>query len=457
MKVAAAQQPQGTDLARRVARGGASGRRGGLGPQGVAAAAPAELAGHYCLKCTAIAFRDDPRCVYCDSPPPAQGWARLERAKDPWLGQILGARYLLTRRIARGPAARVYEAESLHIHRQFAIKIIDFGPDAQAPHPEVVRARLRREIAAMSRLRHPHIVHIIEVLSVSESSTALVMEFIGAPTLARLLRGGPPLGWARACRILRQVAIASHAAHQAGMVHRDLKPANILVETMAGGDDFIHLLDFGIVWMDDGVAITHGFVGTPLYASPEQARGAPIDPRSDIYSLGVIFFEMLVGHPPFQHARVKQVLRMHVQKPAPGLLESAPNRAFPPPLPQLLEEMLQKQPQKRPSDMLALIDALDSLLDARQVLRPDRRLSQPGAPPLRLPAIPQPRQLTGADARARAPIPDAPRATADPRDAEITRVGHGVLDIFSSADAPKFADIARPVFAPKIDYNRSFS
>jgi len=454
---AVAEDPQMTGIARHVVRGLPVKRPGRAGQQGVGGAAPVEQAGHFCLKCTAIAFQDDPRCIYCESHPPAEGWAALERANDPWLGQILGERYLITRRIARGPAARVYEAESLNIHRQFAIKIIDFGPQVTAPNPEVVRARLGREIAAMSRLRHPHIVRIFEVLQVSKTCAALVMDYICAPTLARLLRGSDALSWERACRILRQVAIASHAAHRAGMVHRDLKPANILVESMAGGDDFIHLLDFGIVWLDDGVAITNGFVGTPLYASPEQARGATIDPRSDIYSLGVMFFEMLVGHPPFQHARVKEVLRMHVHKAAPGLQESAPNRIFPPSLPQLLDKMLQKQPQKRPQDMLALIDALDSIIAAPLNSRAERRLSQTGEAPSRLPGIPRPRKIIAAAALPPSANSDAPFVKQDAPSAETTRVGHGVLEVFSSPKAQTLAEIAQPVFVPKIEYNRFFS
>src|SRR5690554_5573182 len=250
----------------------------------------------------------------------------------------------------------------------------------------------------MSRLRHPHIVRIFEVLQVSKTCAALVMDYICAPTLARLLRGSDALSWERACRILRQVAIASHAAHRAGMVHRDLKPANILVESMAGGDDFIHLLDFGIVWVDDGQAITNRFVGTPLYASPEQARAAAIDPRSDIYSLGVIFFEMLVGHPPFQHARVKEVLRMHVQKAAPRLQESAPNRLFPPLLCHLVEKMLQKRRAERPQDLLALIAALDTILAAPQNIHAENGLIPVDAARPRLPAIPRPRDLISASA-----------------------------------------------------------
>lgn len=428
---------------------------------------PTGLARHFCGTCAAVAFQDDAYCIYCRSGRPVPGWTPLEGGEDPWLGRIIGQRYLITRRIARGVAARVYEAESLNIHRQFAIKIVDFGPGVTFPGSKVVRARLRREIAAMSRLRNPHIVRIFEVLTLSKDCVAVVMDYIHAPTLSGLLGDVGALSWARACRMMRQIASAGHAAHQAGLVHRDLKPANIMVEEIPGGDDFIHLLDFGIVWVEDSDAITNGFVGTPLYSSPEQARGGAIDRRSDIYSLGVIFFEMLVGHPPFESSKIREVLRMHVKEPAPGLQDSAPDRPFPIKLCQLVEKTLQKERHLRPPNLLALIDALDMILasapDFAEGSGPTPRVGEPLSSKLNAgdvraagcdaPAITRPHDLISVATTPR-PISRAAELAAESGTASsLTVMGHGVLEIFARSKPSLPIEPVMPVFISGSDYN----
>ncbi|TDP73890.1 serine/threonine protein kinase [Bradymonas sediminis] len=404
---------------------------GGGGPQNLDVARAA--GGHYCAECMAIAAWADATCGYCQTARPAAGWAALESAQDPWLGRIVGRRYRVTRRIATGMVARVYEAESLHIPRKFALKIVDFGANSGAPNPEVVRARLGREISAMSRLQNPHIVSIFEVLQLSEDCEALVMDYIRAPTLTELLAEVGALGWGRACQMARQIATAAHAAHEVGVVHRDLKPANIMVEAIAGGEDFIHLLDFGIVWLDDGLAITNGFVGTPLYASPEQACGGTVDPRSDVYSLGVILFEMLVGHPPFESPKIREVLRMHVRQPAPGLRESAPYRAFPPRLCQLVAKMLQKKRRERPQNLLAFIDEIDGILAAQREVH----------------GIPRPPAVNSV-----APTPRRPGfGSEDDGHAASTFVGHGVLERFASPLPRGHTKFVMPAILSEMKYN----
>ena len=187
------------------------------------------------------------------------------------------------------------------------------------------------------------------------------MDLIDGDTLEELVVSGEPLGISRACSLLRQTANGLYEAHQAGMIHRDLKPENLMVERLPAGDDFVHILDFGIVRLTDdaSVSMTHGFIGTPLYASPEQAMAKDIDHRCDIYSLGAILFFMLTGQPPFVSNNVYDVLRMHVRKTPPRLGEVDTSRLFPEELERLVARMLAKDPSQRPDDLSIIIDELD--------------------------------------------------------------------------------------------------
>jgi serine/threonine protein kinase len=330
-----------------------------------------------------VVYQRDHRCLECGRAQPPSGWQRLCDSGDPWLGKVMEGRYLVTRRIGKGASATVYEAESLNISRQFAIKVVDLDACSVAKDPELVRARLDREIEAISRLQNPHTVPFYEVISLSDTCVGIVMKFIKGQTLDGVIASESPLDWRRAAGLLRQLARGVHEAHQAGLIHRDLKPANIMVEPLSSGDEFIHVLDFGIVWIDDGLEVTRGFVGTPLYASPEQALGEPIDQRSDIYSLGALFFEMLTGRPPFKSKNIIEVLRMHVSHRPPTLDDAietdrcpdpgqqaqgqqarGQSAVFRPALQSLVERMLAKSREARPFDLTLVIDALDEILVA---------------------------------------------------------------------------------------------
>ncbi|MFW5967105.1 MAG: serine/threonine-protein kinase [Persicimonas sp.] len=342
------------------------------------------LPAHYCAECMSVVYRRDARCLCCGEPAGKEGWPRLNRSGDPWLGRVLGGRYLLTRRLGRGASAAVYQAESLTITRQFAIKIVDLSAGEGAGRAERARARFRREVEAVARLDHPHIASFFETLELSETCVAVVMKLVDGYTLDDLLASEGPLEWTRACELLRQMAAAVYAAHQAGLIHRDLKPANAMVQRLAGGEEFVYLLDFGIVWMADGVDVTRGFVGTPLYASPEQALGDEIDPRSDIYSLGAIAYKALTGCTPFTSDNVMDVLRQHIRRRPPPLQKRCPEARFPFALERLVEKMLAKSPEARPDDLGWVISQLDRILEREWVesaQQPTLPLDIAAAPP----------------------------------------------------------------------------
>ncbi len=321
---------------------------------------------HLCARCGSVTFEVEEACLHCGQARPEKGWMALKDSHDSWLGRLIDDRYLVTRPLGQGASAEVYCAESLSISRQFAVKIIATDKGQQA---EQIIARLNREIEALSRLRNPHIVSFYEILDLKGKFVAAVMDLIDGDTLEDLILNGGPLSIGRACALLRQTANGLYEAHQAGMIHRDLKPENLMVERLPAGDDFVHILDFGIVRLTDdaSVSMTHGFIGTPLYASPEQAMAKKIDHRSDIYSLGAILFFMLTGKPPFVSNNVYDVLRMHVRKQPPRLSDVRPQELFPEYLERLVAAMLAKDPSQRPDDLSEVIAELDKVQDTQML------------------------------------------------------------------------------------------
>lgn len=317
---------------------------------------------HFCAHCRSALFIQEEQCIHCGERRPRGGWPDLLHANDPWLGKLIDERYLITRHLGQGTSGLVYQAESLSISRQFAVKII--ATDQNQAQAEEIITRLNREIEALSRLRNPHIVSFYEILDLHEKFVAAIMDLIDGWTLEELIQQQGPLDIHRALTMLRQVANGLFEAHQAGMIHRDLKPENLMVEKLPAGDDFLYILDFGIVRLtdDNTVSMTHGFIGTPLYASPEQAMAKSLDHRSDIYSLGAILFFMLTGEPPFVSDHVYEVLRMHARQAPRRLGQAAPRRLFPETLEQLLARMLAKSPQERPADLSAVIDEIDQII-----------------------------------------------------------------------------------------------
>ncbi len=343
----------------------------------------------HCPDCSSICFGDQNSCTGCGANKPSPEWPKLADGIDPWLGEVIDDRYIIARPLGEGSSGQVYRAESLSISRQFAVKII--STDGRQKQADQVIARLQLEIEALSRLRNPHIVSIYELVELRKNFVAAVMDLIEGRTLEQLVTDGEPLTIARAATLLRQTANGIYGAHQAGMIHRDLKPENLMVERLPVGDDFVHILDFGIVRLTDepSVNLTQGFIGTPLYASPEQAMAKPIDHRSDIYSLGAILFFMLTGRSPFVSDNVYEVLRMHVKKPAPMLSDVVDGVSFPPELEDLTQQMLAKDPADRPADLSCVIDTLDRFV--RSQLSESEAVDQPKStnphPPIEPPSI----------------------------------------------------------------------
>ena len=244
---------------------------------------------------------------------------------------------------------RVYRAEQTTLGRTVAVKIV---------HPHLVGeesavARFITEARAASRLNHPNSVGVIDFGKTSDEQLYLVMEFLRGRDLARVAYEEGPLPFRRIVDILKQTLAALGEAHHLEIIHRDLKPENIILEPMRAGGDFVKVVDFGLAKMRQEAtapSITSpGIVcGTPEYMSPEQGRGDPLDPRSDLYAVGVVLFQLLTGRLPFEAESPTQVVLMHLSKAPPDPRQIAPDRKIPRVLADLVLRALSKDPEDRP-------------------------------------------------------------------------------------------------------------
>jgi serine/threonine-protein kinase len=233
---------------------------------------------------------------------------------DPMIGKVVAGRYRLEARLGEGGMGVVYRARHVLIERVVALKLI--RPDLRGETH--LRAWMLREARAANRVDHAHIIDIHDIGETEEGELYLVMEhLVGTPLSAELARGPMPI--ARAIDILEQMCAALARAHDLGVVHRDLKSDNILLTQRGGRKDFVKILDFGLaaIARDPRLAPKGAVFGTPEYMSPEQARGEEVGPQSDLYALGVLFFEMLTGHLPFRAADRDTLLEMQRSQPPP--------------------------------------------------------------------------------------------------------------------------------------------
>jgi serine/threonine protein kinase len=293
-------------------------------------------------------------------------------ADDPLIGRALPGGYLILELVGIGGMGRVYRAEQTNLGRTVAVKII---------HPHLVgeenaAARFITEARAASRLNHPNSVGIIDFGKSPDGQLYLVMEFLRGRDLARVTYEDGPLAFRRIVDVLKQTLAALAEAHSQNIIHRDLKPENIILEPVRSGGDFVKVVDFGLAKMRVGTTqrgiTSPGIVcGTPEYMSPEQARGDELDPRSDLYAVGVILYQLLTGRLPFEAESPTQVVLAHLTQPPKDPREAAPERKIPGQLADLALKALAKDAKDRHHDAdefsTALGKALTQLEDRSSV------------------------------------------------------------------------------------------
>lgn len=378
------------------------------------------------------------------------------------VGQRVG-QYVIVRLLGEGGMGTVYEARNEQLDKQVALKIL--RPD-YAHTPELV-TRFFNEARAGNKIGHPGLVQVFDLGQLPNGSLYLVMEYLRGETLDQRLAICRQLTEQRALALVKQLASVLKAVHEHGIVHRDLKPSNIMLvpdPDMPFGER-IRLLDFGIAKMRaqgaaNPVALTQTgqAMGTALYMSPEQCRGArDVDGQSDMYSLGVVFFEMLAGQPPFFSEEALALLNMHVGREPPPLGALVPGISSK--TTELVHALLKKDRSARPT-AAELVETIE------QILKPaagEARHSEPGgrahgkkAKPSRVPVVMASALLLGVGAgvlvwslRSDPVQPPQAQSASPPTDMLVVRPDQAAerRDAAVPAAPP---DLARPVQAPVI-------
>lgn len=284
---------------------------------------------------------------------------------DPLIGRLLDGRFQVKAPVASGGMGTVYRAEQRSMSRDVAIKVLRTDRDAD----DHLTNRFLTEARAASRLRNPHTITVFDFGRSEDGILYLVMELLIGRTLGDEMRAGPgAMELGRAAGIVGQVLDSLEEAHDVGVLHRDLKPSNIFMLETSGARDFIKVLDFGVAKIvgESGMSgsATGLVFGTPIYMSPEQMMGGEVDPRSDLYSLGVILFELLAGRPPFVGDTALALARQKARTTAPGLHDVNPGVRSTAALDFLMTRLLAANPANRPEDAAECREMLRAAVEA---------------------------------------------------------------------------------------------
>ncbi len=315
------------------------------------------------------------------------------------MGQIVAERYEIESLLGSGGMGAVYRARHVHMRKTVALKVLH----REMTHLSEVVARFEREAIAAAHIQHPHVAAATDFGRLETGSFYLVLEYVDGRSLRDVLAAEGKFSAERALRIARQVAEALEAAHAAGVVHRDLKPDNVMLVERGQDADFVKVLDFGIAKLSreetsSAPALTQlgSVFGTPEYMSPEQAMGSTVDHRSDLYSLGIILYEMVSGATPFATEDSIALLTRHMTQPPPPLGVEVP---------EALARSIMTLLGKRPDDRQASASAL-----AAELATIEAGLAPPSSPA----SLSQPTPLSAAATSIALPLPIVPATTAIP-------------------------------------------
>ncbi|MES1174232.1 MAG: serine/threonine-protein kinase [Myxococcales bacterium] len=326
-----------------------------------------------------------------------------EPGTDALIGKTVGGRFHVTERIARGGMACVYFATQQPLNRPAAIKVL--RADGGAEDQESFRRRFLLEASMLSQLQHPNIVTLLDYGQIDDlpgDHYFMAMEYLHGETLGKRLKSRGVLSVVETLRIARQIGRGLREAHRRGFVHRDLKPSNIMLVPEDDQNDIVKLVDFGIgkvvtqpntelVNTDEEDMTRVGLMlGSPRHMAPEQIRGDAIEPRTDLYGLGVVLFQLLSGRLPFDGRSEVDILVSHCSIPAPKLNEAYPDRFIPASLSDLVDSLLKKQASQRPTIyefLLKLADIEDEVFGALGMAGPT--LSQRPTFPPSFPSVPR--------------------------------------------------------------------
>jgi len=283
---------------------------------------------------------------------------------DPLIGKVIDGRYRIEDVLGTGGVGVVYRAEHLKLQRRVAIKVLH----EKLGKIDELRRRFEREGQALSALSHPNVVSVNDY-GISNGMPYLVMELLAGRTLADLIDDDGPPEIALAMKIQRQILRGLAFAHEKGIVHRDLKAANVFLQALPDAPHHVKILDFGLAKIftteqgdaDPTLTKSGTILGTPAYMSPEQATGSSVDERADVYSAGVLFYEILTGRYPYEAPTRAEMLRAHLLEPIPDAEAARAGLSLTPELRGFLDKAMQKERQDRWNSAGEMLDALDGL------------------------------------------------------------------------------------------------
>lgn len=283
-----------------------------------------------------------------------------DNERDSFLGTLFADRYQIMSRLGKGGMAVVYKALDKNLGREVALKVLrtDVAPDP------VAAKRLIREARAAAQLHHPHIITMHDV-GECEGKVFVVMEILVGRPMSDIMEAEGAISVERALGMCEQVASALIVAHAQGIIHRDIKPENLFLLDHGGSGDFVKVLDFSIAKLPTQMvtaALTKAgsVFGTPHYMAPEQVEGKTAAPQTDLYALGAVLFELIMGEPPYDGPSVIDILLKHVKQPPPHLVVT--DQKLPTGLDDLVQQLLAKKPQDRPENAAVVRERLARML-----------------------------------------------------------------------------------------------
>jgi serine/threonine protein kinase len=285
-------------------------------------------------------------------------------SQDPFINTVLDGKYLIEEAIGKGGMGLVYRARHVNFNRQFAIKILK---NELVSDPQAIK-RFRNEANAAGMIRHPNAITISDFNITTDGAAYLVMDYVEGRSLRDILKKEGRQSYQRTISLISQVCDAAAAAHRKGIIHRDLKPDNIMVEKLEDDSEMVRVLDFGIAKLSqnpaysENITVGGAILGSPYYMSPEQCDGRHLDNRSDIYSLGIILYELLVGKVPFRAQTPWGLVKMHCSA-APQPIRNY-RADIPPALENAILKALAKDPKDRQQSALELRKELEASLSA---------------------------------------------------------------------------------------------
>jgi serine/threonine protein kinase len=359
---------------------------------------------------------DDPTPPPVTDPTPSSAELPATEPVDVSSGVLIDGRYRVQRLIGRGGIGLVYLCHHEVLEKPVAMKVL--RPE-YAEQPEVLQ-RFVNEARAASAIKSPHIVNTLDVGSLPSGAPYFIMEYVDAETLAARLQREHALPLAEAVDVARQMADGLAAAHGAGIVHRDLKPENVFVAREPDGSLLVKIFDFGVAKVTRAKArLTHvgAIFGTPSYMSPEQARGQAVDPRTDVYAIGIMLFEMIAGQLPFDGDDPLTVMSQHVDAEIPPLKQTQAGGEVPSALENVVRRCLQKDREDRYASVVELERELSQVAAAAEA-----HAAEPAPEFIRdsmLPEIVVPLdEVSSAGRAAPPPVASTPLAAAPPASAQ---------------------------------------